>query len=101
MIGEVPAVPVAACRGGAAAASLTELDGRRVAWFRLRIRDGEGCDFLVPISGWSDLIANGHGLAQFLQPASTIQGAILHQWIWVLRQVELAHVYRQPAGIAE
>jgi acetyl-CoA carboxylase carboxyltransferase component len=30
-----PAVPIAACRGGAASASLTELDGRPVAWFRL------------------------------------------------------------------
>ena len=29
------AVPVAARRGGAVQASLTELDGRRVAWFRL------------------------------------------------------------------
>ena len=35
MTDTAPAVPVAACRGGAAAASLTELDGRRVAWFRL------------------------------------------------------------------
>ncbi|HEX7276485.1 MAG TPA: hypothetical protein VF244_03860, partial [Acidimicrobiales bacterium] len=29
------AVPVAARRGGAVQASLTELDGRQVAWFRL------------------------------------------------------------------
>jgi acetyl-CoA carboxylase carboxyltransferase component len=35
VIDGAPAVPVAACRGGAATASLTELDGRRVAWFRL------------------------------------------------------------------
>ncbi|MEW6153225.1 MAG: carboxyl transferase domain-containing protein [Actinomycetota bacterium] len=35
MIGAAPAVPVTACRGGAAQASLTELDGRPVAWFRL------------------------------------------------------------------
>ncbi len=35
MIDTAPAVPVAACRLGAAAASLSELDGRRVAWFRL------------------------------------------------------------------
>ncbi|MGH9279311.1 MAG: acyl-CoA carboxylase subunit beta [Acidimicrobiales bacterium] len=35
MIGDAPAVPVAAARDGAAAASLTELDGRRTAWFRL------------------------------------------------------------------
>ncbi len=30
-----PAAPVAARRGGAAVAALTEIDGRRVAWFRL------------------------------------------------------------------
>ena len=35
MIASPPAVPLAACRGGAATASLTELEGRRVAWFRL------------------------------------------------------------------
>ena len=35
MIGTPPVVPLAACRGGAASASLTELDGRRVGWFRL------------------------------------------------------------------
>ena len=29
------AAPVAARRGGAAVAALTEVDGRRVAWFRL------------------------------------------------------------------
>ncbi|MEA2826993.1 MAG: hypothetical protein QOG43_1432, partial [Actinomycetota bacterium] len=29
------AVPVATRRGGAVQASLTDLDGRRVAWFRL------------------------------------------------------------------
>ncbi|MGH9225022.1 MAG: acyl-CoA carboxylase subunit beta [Acidimicrobiales bacterium] len=29
------AVPIAACRGGAAEASITELERRRVAWFRL------------------------------------------------------------------
>jgi propionyl-CoA carboxylase beta chain len=35
VIGDAPAVPVGACRGGAASASLTELNGRPVAWFRL------------------------------------------------------------------
>ncbi len=35
MISDAPAVPVAACRGGAATACLTEVGGRRVAWFQL------------------------------------------------------------------
>ena len=35
MIDDAPAVTVAGARGGAAGASLTELDGRRVACFRL------------------------------------------------------------------
>ena len=38
----VTAVPVAARRGGAVQASLTELDGRRVAWFRLGGRPAPG-----------------------------------------------------------
>jgi len=44
-----PAVPVAACRGGAAAASLTELDGRRVGWFRLE--GGKHRGALGPVEG--------------------------------------------------
>ena len=35
MIDAAPAVPIGACRGGAAVACITELEGRRVAWFRL------------------------------------------------------------------
>jgi acetyl-CoA carboxylase carboxyltransferase component len=35
VISDAPAVPVAACRGGAATAFLTEIGGRRVAWFQL------------------------------------------------------------------
>ena len=35
LLGEPHSVPVTACRGGAASAALVELDGRRVAWFRL------------------------------------------------------------------
>jgi acetyl-CoA carboxylase carboxyltransferase component len=35
LIDGAAAVPVAACRGGAASAALTDLGGRRVAWFRL------------------------------------------------------------------
>jgi acetyl-CoA carboxylase carboxyltransferase component len=35
LIDGAAAVPVAACRGGAASAALTDLGGRRVGWFRL------------------------------------------------------------------
>ncbi|MFP5316884.1 MAG: acyl-CoA carboxylase subunit beta [Acidimicrobiia bacterium] len=49
MIGSPPAVPLAACRGGAATASLTELDGRRVGWFRLA--GGKHAGALGPTEG--------------------------------------------------
>ena len=49
MIDSDLAVPVAACRGGAASASLTELDGRQVAWFRLA--GGKHRGALGPVEG--------------------------------------------------
>jgi acetyl-CoA carboxylase carboxyltransferase component len=84
------AVPVAACRGGAATASLTELEGRPVAWFRLSggkhrgalsTTEGEviervvrlGLDTGVPIVG--ELATSGADVAQGV-PALHVWGRV-------------------------
>ena len=91
-----PAVPVAAGRGGAAAASLTELQGRPVAWFRLS--GGKHRGALGPTEG--EVIERAVRLA--LETGVPIVGELATAGADVAEGLPSLHAWgRVTAGLAE
>ena len=96
MAGTLNSVPVAACRGGAATASLTELEGRPVAWFRLS--GGKHRGALGPTEG--EVIEQVVRLA--LAAGVPIVGELATSGADVAEGLPSLHVWgRVAAGLAE